>query len=91
MIRKYIPGSGRLPPCTPKDMISLALQRWDEERGGRDLFDEDDCEVRRVDGEGGPYLVVEHRPTGRTSEESGDDGRWSIEGWWFADKSTGAK
>ena len=66
---------------TEDDMIDAAVEWWADE----DL-DGHDCAVRRgTDAAGDPCLVVLHKPTGRTSAEMGDGGRWHLDGTAYGD------
>jgi hypothetical protein len=58
---------------TEQDMIAATAAHFDWERA--------DCRVvRHDDGRGGTCLVVLHVPSGRTSAEAGDGGRWHLDG-----------
>jgi hypothetical protein len=57
-----------------RDMINAACEHWGEG------YEPGDCRVIRDDGHEPPCLVVRHEPTGRTSDEAGDGGRWHLDG-----------
>jgi hypothetical protein len=60
---------------TESDMIDAACEHWGEG------FEPGDCRVIRSTRAGDrPCLVVLHEPTGRTSDEAGDAGRWETDG-----------
>jgi hypothetical protein len=60
---------------TESDMIDAACEHWGEG------FRAEDCRVIPSTGHGDETcLVVLHQPTGRTSDESGDAGRWNLDG-----------
>lgn len=64
---------------THEDMILATLEFW-----GIDSFEPSDCQVvEATDGNGDPCLVVVHRPTGRTSDEASNAGRWHLDGTAF--------
>jgi hypothetical protein len=56
---------------THDEMISETVAWW-----GREDRDAEDCKVIEREDERGKYLVVLHEPSGTTSEEAGDAGRW---------------
>jgi hypothetical protein len=61
---------------TKADMVTATVDWWNA-----DGIDETDCTVvRSTDGNGKPCLIVLHVPTGRTSDEAGDAGRWRLDG-----------
>jgi hypothetical protein len=59
---------------TEADMIAAACEHWG------DGFEPGDCRVVRRYAHGSPCLVVLHEPTGRTSDEAGNGGRWHLDG-----------
>ena len=60
---------------TREDMIAATIEHW-----GDESIAAKDCKVI-VDASGEqPCLIVVHRPTGRTSAEAGDAGRWHCDG-----------
>lgn len=60
---------------TQEDMIAAACEHFGEG------FEPADCRIiGALDGHSGNCLVVLHEPTGRTSDESGDGGRWREDG-----------
>jgi hypothetical protein len=63
------------------DMIEATVEWW-----GRDDIEDADCEViEGTDGDGRPCLIVVHRPTGKSSEEAADAGRWHLDGTAYGD------
>lgn len=61
---------------THAEMIETACEWWDDP-----TIAVGDCEVRRsTDGDDSPCLVVVHAPSGKTSAEAGDGGRWHLDG-----------
>ncbi len=58
------------------DMIAEAVYWW----GNPQILAEDCRVIEDTDGDGNPYLMVLHEPTGRTSDEAGDAGRWHLDG-----------
>jgi hypothetical protein len=64
---------------TRDDMIEATVEAW-----GCDDIEAADCEVIRDDSHEPPCLIVHHEPTGRTSDEAGDGGRWHLDGRAFA-------
>lgn len=66
---------------TEDAMIESTLEWW-----GRDDFEASDCVVREgTDDDGEQCLIVLHRPTGRTSTEAGNRGRWHLDGTAYED------
>jgi precorrin-4 methylase len=60
---------------TDADMIAATVEHW-----GVEEIDEADCRVIEATyGWDEPCLVVIHMPTGRTSDEAGDGGRWHLD------------
>lgn len=60
---------------THEDMIDATVEHW-----GNDSIDAADCKVIAWESGGEQCLVVCHVPTGRTSDEAGDGGRWTHDG-----------
>lgn len=60
------------------DMIGATLEWWEDETIHRE-----DCVVRETNNGKEPCLVVLHKPTGKTSDEAGDAGRWRLDGTAF--------
>lgn len=60
---------------TPEDMIESTLEHF-----GREDYSADDCTIVPGEDERGPYLVIVHVPTGRSSDEAGDSGKWNLDG-----------
>lgn len=66
---------------THDDMISAYIE-WLEDD---EFSDPEDFEVIRTNDGVDPCLVVCHVPTGRTSDECGDAGRFTLDGRLFSD------
>jgi hypothetical protein len=65
---------------TKAEMIDATVEFWFDSR-----FERADCKViRSTDNRGEPCLIVLHVPSGRTSDESGNDGRWHPDGTAYA-------
>jgi hypothetical protein len=58
---------------TEEDMVDAACEWWGEG------FSPADCDVIPMPAHDGECLVVRHLPTGRTSDEAGNGGRWNLD------------
>jgi hypothetical protein len=68
---------------TYADIIDATLEHW-----GCEDYQAEDCEViTSALSNGSRCLVVLHVPTGRTSDESGNAGRWNLDGSPYAPSS----
>jgi hypothetical protein len=68
---------------TRADMINATLEHW-----GREDYQAEECQViTSALADGSRCLVVLHKPTGRTSDEAGNAGRWSLDGSPYAPSS----
>ena len=57
---------------TDDDIVDAACEWWGGCRPA-------DCEVIEMPTHEGSCLVVRHVPTGRTSDEAGNGGRWNLD------------
>ena len=62
------------------DMIESTVDWWENP-----AIEDTDCNVIQTNDGENPCLVVLHTPTGRTSDEAGDRGRWHLNGTAFAE------
>ena len=69
------------PICwTEDEMIQETVAFWEH-----DDIRAQDCRVIESESSGERCRIVIHDPTGRTSDESADGGRWTLEGYSWTD------
>lgn len=59
---------------TEDEMIAAAMEHWDMDCDPREFQ-----VVRSTDSQDRPCLIVRHDPSGRTSDEAGNSGRWHLD------------
>lgn len=69
---------------TEDEMIQETVAFWE-----RDDIRAEECRVIESTADDQRCLVVLHKPTGRTSDEAADGGRWTLDGqsWTDPDRS----